>query len=106
MSSNKKLTRQRFRDAVFVRDGWKCRACGVPASPETPLDAHHITDRNLMPNGGYVPQNGISLCPECHERAEVFHSTGTAVPGFSPEDLYTMIGSSYDQAFKASERLK
>src|SRR6478609_9204558 len=106
MSSNKKIVRARFRDAVFTRDRYKCRACGSPASVEKPLDAHHVTDRNLMPNGGYVTPNGISLCPECHERAEVFHSTGTPVAGFSPDDLYTMIGSSYDQAFKAAERLK
>lgn len=70
------------------------------------LDAHHITDRNLMPNGGYVIENGISLCPAHHELAEIFHSTGAAHPGFSPEDLYKLIGSSYDQAVKACERLK
>jgi len=65
-----------------------------------------VTDRNIMPNGGYVPQNGISLCPQCHEWAEEFHSTGTARFGFSPEDLYKLIGSSYDQAVRAAERLK
>ena len=59
-----------------------------------------------MPNGGYVKENGISLCPTCHEKAEVFHSTGTALPGWAPEDLYRLIGSSYEQAVKASERLK
>ena len=58
---------------------------------EETLDAHHITDRNLMPNGGYTLANGISLCPPCHEKAEVFHSTGTALPGFSPDDLYRII---------------
>lgn len=70
------------------------------------LDAHHITDRTLMPNGGYVKENGISLCPGCHEKAEVFHSTGTALPGWSPDDLYEVIGSSYSLAHAASERLK
>jgi predicted restriction endonuclease len=118
MSSNKKRTRQDFRDAVFKRDGHKCRACGSTSKDvrvgndachtvtgNSYLDAHHITDRNLMPNGGYVVENGISLCPTCHEMAEVFHSTGTALPGFAPEDLYTMIGSSHEQAIRASERL-
>ena len=81
VSSNKKLVRQRFRDGVFERDGHKCRACGWSLiTSETPLDAHHITDRNLMPNGGYTRENGISLCSACHEKAEVFHSTGTALP--------------------------
>jgi len=69
------------------------------------LDAHHICDRNLMPNGGYVLENGISLCPECHEKAEVFHSTGTPVPGYSVEELYKKINSSYEKTVEASQKL-
>lgn len=104
MSAEKKKVRSRFRDDTLKRDGNKCRTCGWRVDVEK-LDAHHISDRNLMPNGGYVKENGISLCPECHIKAEVFHSTGTAVPGFSPDDLYKKIGSSYEKAVKASERL-
>lgn len=80
-----------------------------------PLDAHHITDRNLMPNGGYVKENGITLCSgdddnelyykkSCHWKAEQFHIHGEAYPGFSPEELYKKIGSSLELAMKASER--
>lgn len=103
MSSQKKLIRENFRQRTFKRDDFACRVC---RERNEPLDAHHITDRNLMPNGGYVPENGISLCPVCHEKAEIFHSTGTALEGFAPNDLYNLISSSYDQAVKASERLK
>ena len=107
MSADKKRIRQEFRDSVFKRDAHKCRVCGWSIqTADIQLDAHHITDRNLMPNGGYVAENGISLCPGCHEKAEVFHSTGTATSGFAPEDLYKLIGSSYDQAIAAAERLK
>jgi 5-methylcytosine-specific restriction endonuclease McrA len=102
MSAGKKQVRQRFRDATFTRDHHRCRVCGAA---DKPLDAHHITDRNLLPNGGYVPENGISLCPKCHEDAEVFHNTGQALPGRSPEDLYLLIGSSLERAIKASEKL-
>lgn len=106
MSSEKKLIRQNFRDSVFTRDAHKCRGCGWSIQTlDLQLDAHHITDRNLMPNGGYVKENGISLCPGCHEKAEVFHSTGTPVHGFAPEDLYRLIGSSYDHAVVAAEKL-
>jgi len=70
------------------------------------LDAHHITDRGDMPNGGYVKENGIALCENCHIKAEEFHSTGTSHPGYSPEDLYRVIGSSHIAAVNASERLK
>ena len=44
---------------VFVRDGYACRTCGFASTPrraEDELDAHHITDRNEMPNGGYVAE--------------------------------------------------
>lgn len=99
MSAEKKKIRDAFRNVVFTRDRYQCRVCRDLINP---LDAHHITDRDLMPNGGYVLQNGISLCPECHVKAEVYHSTGTAVPGYSPDDLYKLIGSSYDIAVKAA----
>lgn len=106
MSASKKQVRQAFRDAVFARDGYRCRGCGIslPGVAQQ-LDAHHITDRNLMPNGGYVKENGITLCPGCHEKAEVFHSSGMALIGWSPDDLYKLIGSSYDAAVKSAKRL-
>lgn len=102
MSSKKKAVRESFRNAVFARDNNRCRKCGAASEK---LDAHHITDRNEMPNGGYVAANGISLCEPCHEKAEAFHSTGQALPEFSPDDLYRLIGSSREKAQRASERL-
>ncbi len=106
MSATKKATRAAFRDAVFKRDKNACKKCGVKASETLHLDAHHVTDRTLMPNGGYVLPNGISLCPECHEKAEEHHSLGQAEAGFTPDELYGLIFSSYEAAVKASERLK
>jgi 5-methylcytosine-specific restriction endonuclease McrA len=107
MSNEKKKIRAAFRDAVFTRDGHKCRGCGwtVFRPGELELDAHHITDRNLMPNGGYAAENGISLCPPCHEKAEAFHRTGTALPGYEPEALYKLIQSDAERARRASENL-
>lgn len=103
MSAQKKLIRENFRNRVFARDNHQCKVegCGIKED----LDAHHITDRNEMPNGGYVVENGISLCPTHHEMAEVYHSTGEALPRFHPNDLYILIDSSYELAFLASERL-
>lgn len=104
MSQAKKIIREKFRNAVFSRDGHKCVFCDCTDN----LDAHHITDRNLLPNGGYVKENGITLCPFHHETAEHFHSSKGEywAVGFLPEDLYKVIGSSYEQALAASERLK
>jgi 5-methylcytosine-specific restriction endonuclease McrA len=102
VSVNKKTVRAQFRRAVFLRDRYCCRMCGVcgvdrQEQPDVAivLDAHHITDRNLMPDGGYVPENGITLCAGCHVLAEQLWQTGVAAPGFAPDDLYRKIGSSY-----------
>ena len=97
----KDKNRPAFRNAVFKRDNNKCRICKATGK----LDAHHITDRSEMPNGGYVVENGISLCEPCHFKAEQWHSTGEAVPGYHPDDLYILIGSTRDKAEKASLKL-
>ncbi len=113
MSQNKKAVRAAFRNAVFKRAGYKCQCCGFKSSPakaEEELDAHHITDRNDMPHGGYVKENGISVCKgnagtSCHEKAELVLQGGV-IPGFAPDDLYKLIGSSREQAITASEKLQ
>lgn len=101
MSLKKQQERAEFRKAVFSRDKNKCRICGLSG---VLLDAHHITDRTLMPNGGYVKENGISLCEPCHLKAETFHQTGRALPGWSPEDLYKLVGSSHEKALMVSQK--
>jgi len=104
MSQKKKLIRQNFRDAVFKRDGYKCAVCGWNKDVSA-LDSHHICDRTLIINGGYVKENGISLCPDCHLKAEEFHCSGQAPEGYMPDELYELIGSNYDLAVEKSKRL-
>jgi len=108
--SNKKVVRKTFRDAVFKRDGYTCKCCGV-VNVGARLDAHHITDRSEMPNGGYVKENGITLCDDtlngCHMKAERFHITnGEEWEGnMHPDDLYKLIGSNKELAITKSEKL-
>lgn len=98
---SKKQVRAAFRKAVFERDNFQCVKCSSkPVVAE--LAAHHITDRNKMPNGGYVTENGITLCENCHIKAELFHAMGEAPKGFSPDDLYQTIDSSKEKALQAS----
>ena len=87
----KKEIRHIFRTEVFTRDKHKCVFCDKEA-----VDAHHITDRKEMPNGGYVKENGISLCSEHHRLAEKYHEScgKTWVDGFHPDELYRKISSS------------
>lgn len=61
----KLLTRDQFREGVFIRDGHKCVFCGEPA-----VDAHHILERRLWPDGGYYLENGASVCEEHHLECE------------------------------------
>lgn len=55
------LTRDEFRLAVFTRDKNKCAFCDLPA-----VDAHHIIERRLFPDGGYYVANGASVCQAHH----------------------------------------
>lgn len=110
MGAKKKQVRQAFRDSVFNRDGYKCVMCPFKTTKERAdedLDCHHITDRHEIVNGGYVKENGISLCGSCHVKAEKYHISGKTEwePGFHPDDLYKKIGSSYEKAVQASEKL-
>jgi hypothetical protein len=62
------LTRDEFREAVFKRDGHRCVFCKKTAedTPEGKLDAHHIIERRLWPDGGYYLDNGATVCEEHH----------------------------------------
>ncbi len=98
--NTKKQIRENFRTQVFTRDKYKCVFCDKTDN----LDAHHITDRNSkeIEKGGYVKENGISLCSEHHLIAENFHDTEGKEweEGFHPDDLYKKINSSKELAIK------
>lgn len=93
------LTRDNFRERVFQRDDGRCVICRAPA-----VDAHHIIERRLWPDGGYYVDNGASLCAEDHIRAEqtvlsceeIREAAGiTAVvlpPDFERREAYTKWG--------------
>jgi hypothetical protein len=72
------LTRQQFREQVFARDKNKCVVCGKPA-----VDAHHIMERKLWPDGGYYLENGASVCEDHHWDCELDQIT--------PDDLREII---------------
>lgn len=60
------LSREQFREQVFARDKYKCVFCPLPA-----VDAHHILERRLFPDGGYYLNNGASVCADHHLRCEM-----------------------------------
>lgn len=61
----KLLARDDFREGVFTRDNYRCVVCGEPA-----VDAHHILERRLWPDGGYYLENGASVCQTHHLECE------------------------------------
>lgn len=106
----KKDARAQFRELVFERDKYTCRVCGKvwkksDADPELKrINAHHITDRHDIPNGGYVQENGITVCEDpCHYWCEQYHLSGGVSwgKGLHPDDLYGKIGSSLELAWEA-----
>lgn len=50
---------------MFARDSHTCLFCDRPA-----VDAHHIIERRLWPDGGYYLENGASVCAEHHMACE------------------------------------
>ena len=105
MNRTKSQIRAHFRRVCYERDGYACVTCGCPKENIERLDVHHITDRNEMPGGGYVLENGISLCPDCHLKAEKYHQTDgwDWEEGYHPNSLYFRIGSSKEEAIQASK---
>lgn len=61
----KLLSREEFKSQVFARDHHTCVFCNLPA-----VDAHHIIDRALFPDGGYYLDNGASVCESHHWECE------------------------------------
>jgi len=65
----KNQNRAKFRESVFKRDNNKCVVCSEKA-----VDAHHLIERRLWKEpseqGGYIVDNGVSLCSQHHIDAE------------------------------------
>lgn len=62
------MRREDFSRQVFERDEYQCVVCGKAA-----IDAHHLYERKLWTGedtGGYIVDNGVSLCAQCHREAE------------------------------------
>lgn len=60
--------------------------CVVPWCEREPEDVHHIIERSLWDNGGYIKQNGASVCERHHRHAEK-----TLIP---PQAFWMWIGVS------------
>lgn len=81
------LSREAFKQAVFARSKGRCVFCAAQA-----VDAHHILERKLFPDGGYYLGNGAAVCEEHHWQCEttrlsvsqVRQAAGIQVPVLPP----------------------
>lgn len=103
--SSKKEIRQFFVQECLKRDKHSCKICNAA---NVKLDVHHIMDRNYFPNGGYIKENGITLCETCHLLAEKYHMSNgqTYHTNMHPDDLYNIINSSFEIAIHKDGELQ
>lgn len=62
--------RAQFREQCLERDNHECI---VPWCGNDPDDVHHIIERAEWEDGGYIPENGASVCNKHHQYAEENH---------------------------------
>lgn len=92
--------RSKFRKLVFERDDYTCVVCSSKR-PASLLNAHHIMDRHFFDNGGYVLENGITVCEEkCHMILEQYHISNGQTWTIHPDEIYQKIGSSLELAYR------
>jgi len=62
----------RLREAVRIRDGYRCQVCGAAESRNRPHDVHHKVPfrQYLSPSEANRMDNLVTLCPSCHHKAE------------------------------------
>ena len=56
---------KKWREKVFQRDDFTCQVCRKRGGK---LNAHHLDGWNWCKDKRYTPDNGITLCFECHSR--------------------------------------
>lgn len=59
-----------WREAVFKRDDWTCKFCGVRSGVQKKvyLEADHIQEFAYYPELRFAIDNGRTLCKDCHRK--------------------------------------
>lgn len=54
---------KKWREIIFKRDDYTCQVCGKRGCY---LEPHHIMRKADYPEYAYEPENGLTLCHDCH----------------------------------------
>ena len=63
---------KKWREAVFERDGHKCKNCGDTER----LEAHHIIPLVQATEFAFIRPNGVTLCRRCHQETDSYGTLG------------------------------
>ena len=55
-----------IRKQVLERDNYTCQNCGLKNDLVGFMDTDHIKPKSKFPKLKYIPENLITLCPNCH----------------------------------------
>jgi len=64
-----------WRNAVFIRDGYRCLDCGAKngeTGHRVILNADHIYPYSIYPRLRYEVENGRTLCLDCHRKTNTY----------------------------------
>jgi hypothetical protein len=70
---------EKWKAKIFVRDNWICQRCGSINKTQ----AHHIRTFHSYPEGRFDPNNGITLCKDCHESYHALYKNEETVENFN-----------------------
>ena len=62
-----------WRKAVYLRDGYNCRACGSHGGD---LNAHHLDAYDTYEGTRFSVDNGVTLCAACHTKFHIAYGFG------------------------------
>lgn len=70
---------ERWKTKIFVRDDWTCQRCGSINKTQ----AHHIKTFHSHPECRFDPDNGCTLCKDCHDLYHSIYKNEETVENFN-----------------------
>lgn len=79
--------------------------CDDPFTVDDLDTENQVVYRRLATGNYHERQESQVMLFSCHQKAELYYINGVGIDGYRPDDLFRLIGSSYEQAKADSEKL-